>query len=296
MHLAAIDIGSNAIRLLIKDTENPGFPVTIDHIYNNEYYERVPLKSGIDTFRYGGIQPHTEAILTEAMCRFKQLMNQYDVHLYRACATSAYRDAKNGSEVINRVNKTSGVEIEIIPGEEEARITRLSYIPPTLYKDDTFLFVDVGGGSTEISLLHENQTIYSHSFQIGSMRYVCGNQLKKEETLLDNKIAEIHHDNPSLHYIGVGGCVKFMKNYINGKHNSNTVKVAQMNEIYNQLKKLTPNQISRHYKLPLERADILTPASSIFLRIAHGIHAEEIIVPSIGVRNGIITELYNSAT
>ena len=294
MYLAAIDIGSNAIRLLIKNTDSPDFPATLDLIYEDEYYERVPLKSGIDTFKYGDIQPQTEVILTETMCRFAQEMTRHNVHSYRACATSAYRDAKNGLKVVDRVNKACGLNIEIITGEEEARITRLSYTPPTRYKDDTFLFVDVGGGSTEVSLLHKSQTIYSHSFQIGSMRYVCGNQSKGEENMLDNKIAEIYNNSHSLHYIGVGGCVKFMKNYLNGKHNSDAIKVTQMNELYNQLRKLTPEQISRQYHLPLERADILTPASSIFMRIAHTIHAEEIIVPSIGVRNGIITELYNA--
>ena len=292
MKLAAIDIGSNAIRLLVKDTESDAFLSDLDSLHAGDYYERVPLKSGIDVFAHGAIQPKTEITLTAAICRFASIMQHYQVTAYRACATSAYRDAANGQEVIDRVNKASGLNVEIIPGDEEARITRLSYCPPAEWEDDTFLFADVGGGSTEIALMRQGKVLYSHSFQIGSMRYVCGNQSPEQEQALDQKIAEIYHDHPTLHYLGVGGCVKFMNKYLNGGR-GNTVLVSEMRTVYKDLQSLSVDQIVENYGLPHERADILTPASSIFLHIAEGLHSDTIMVPSIGVRNGIITELYH---
>lgn len=298
MKIAAIDIGSNALRLLIKDTVTPDFLETIDEVGKGEYYERVPLKSGIDVFGSGMILPKTEITLTAALCRFSSIMRAFGVVAYRACATSAYRDASNGDEVISRVNKESGLNVEIISGEEEARITRFSYIPPTCFKGDTFVFADVGGGSTEISVLRENRLCYSHSFQLGSMRYVCGNSTNEQEIMLDSVVREIASSYERIHYIGVGGCVKFMSHYLNARKGVKSlvaplvIKVSEMKEVYSVLCTLTPIEISKQYDLPLERADILTPASSIFLRIADALKTDEIIVPAIGVRNGIIAELY----
>lgn len=295
MFIAAIDIGSNAVRLLIKNTDHPNFIRDIDTIHPDEYYQRIPLKSGIDVFSNGLLSTKTEMLLSYAMCCFSVKLKEYGVEAYRACATSAYRDAQNTPEVLMRVHKASGINIEVISGKEEARLTRRSFVPPEDIKGDLFLFADVGGGSTEISVTKNNEVIYARSFNVGSMRYVCNNQLAAEEDNLDKDIETISHLYPGIHYVGVGGCVKFMKSYLNGKKSNDPIQVAKMKELYKELKQLTPKQISRKYDIPLERADILTPASSIFLRIAHKVNASQIIVPSIGVRDGIITELYQKA-
>lgn len=298
MKIAAIDIGSNALRLLIKDTDTPNFLETLDVINKGEYYERIPLKSGMDVFGAGMILPKSEITLKAALCRFSSIMRAYGVVAYRACATSAYRDAANGEEVVARANRESGLNVEIISGEEEARITRFSYIPPHCFNGDTFVFADVGGGSTEISVLRDNKLIYSHSFQLGSMRYVCGNSTIEQEALLDTAVRKIACKHERIHCIGVGGCVKFMSQYLNARKGLKSlvaplvIKVSEMKEVYSVLCTLTPIEISKQYGLPLERADILTPASSIFLRIADSLKTDEIIVPAIGVRNGIIAELY----
>lgn len=309
MKIAAIDIGSNALRLLIKDTAQPDFLRILDSIGAHDHYERVPLKSGMDVFAKGEILPPTKVKLTLALQHFAQIMHAHGVLHYRAVATSAYRDAKNGKEVISAAGKASGLNVEIISGDEEARLTHLSFIPPKQWAKDYFMFVDVGGGSTEISLVHEGKLLFGHSFKVGSMRYLCGKQDEAEVKALDAKVADIFRQHAPLHYIATGGCVKFMNNYLNqgtpaaaagadfrnSKDNGGLVAVSRMQAVYETLKTKTVSQIVADYNLPAERADILTPAASIFLRIAKGLEAEEIIVPAIGVRNGILAELYLKA-
>lgn len=308
MKIAAIDIGSNALRLCIKQTDYGALMTSTDEVHSDEYYERVPLKSGMDVFAHGRILPPTKIKLALALQHFAKIMDHYGVETYRAVATSAYRDAKNGQAVIDDVSEVSGLHVEIISGEEEAYLTRLSFIPTEEQKDDFFLFADVGGGSTELSLLHQGQLIYSHSFKVGSMRYRCNTQDPAEEQALDNKVAEIHRHYAPINYIGVGGCVKFMSKYMakvkkqesraksqlpNFKSQISNISVSDFEQIYADLQTKTVSEIVSNYRLPEERADILTPASSIFLRIAHGIEADTILVPAIGVRNGILAELYS---
>ena len=303
MKIAAIDIGSNALRLVIKDTECGDFLANLDSVRDGDYYERVPLKSGMDVFACNNILPPTKIRLALSLKHFAEKMHDCGVSHYRAVATSAYRDAENGQEVISAANEMSGLRTEIISGEEEARLTRLSFITPRQMKDDYFLFADVGGGSTELSLLHKGQLLYGHSFQVGSMRYRCDNQDPAEEHALDKKVGEIHRDYAPIRYIGIGGCVKFMSKYLNREKRNkgdgamgNIINVCDMEHIYADLQTKTVAQIVTAYGLPEERADILTPASSIFLRIAHGLDAQTIAVPAIGVKNGILAELYNEKT
>lgn len=320
MMLAAIDIGSNAVRLLIKDTEagqstgndlanqinQPDFLNNLDDIGHTDYYERQPLKSGMDVFDGGTIKPATALKLTAIIARFGAKMKEMGVSHYRACATSAYRDATNGRDVIRQISEATGVEIEVISGDEEARLTRMSLILPPRWAKDIAVISDVGGGSTELSVLLNGGTLFSHSFKIGSMRYLCHRQDPLEERLIDAECAKIRQEYGAIHYFGVGGCIKFMCSYINGTTKresqpasqqkpvapSRTVEVSRMEEIYADLKTRSVESIVSHYHLPRERAEILTPACSIYLRIAHSLGAGTIIVPSIGVRNGIITQLF----
>lgn len=294
MKLAAIDIGSNAVRLLIRRVNDGFAEQSPDTLFITEHQERVALKSGTDTFAYGEIQPKTEIFLTAAICRFARIMEAHGVDRYRGCATSAYRDARNGREVIERVNRVSGLNIEVISGQEEALITCCAYIAPREWTDDHLLFVDVGGGSTEVTLKQYDTVLYSHSFRVGSMRYVCGNQPADQIALLDHVVAGLHEKYGRVHFVGVGGCVKFMRDWLNGRKQSDTFQVSDMRALYEKLKSLTPDEISFLYNVSRERADILVPASSIFLRIADGFGSTEITAPVLGVREGIITELYQT--
>lgn len=302
MKIAAIDIGSNALRLIIKDSGQPDFMHSLESLRDGEYYERVPLKSGMDVFAAGNILPSTKIKLTLALHHFAAVMQQHGVEQYRAVATSAYRDAHNGQEVISMASRDCGLRVEIIPGEEEARLTRLSFTPQHGWEDDHFLFVDVGGGSTEVSVMRQGLLLYGHSFQVGSMRYLCGNQSPEQEQMLDSAVSDISRSYAPLHYIATGGCVKFMSKYLEKQNNSQvatdsgrTIIVSQMESVYADLQTKTVSQIVEHYNLPEERADILTPACSIFLRIARSLCAETITVPAIGVRNGILAELYQQS-
>lgn len=300
MKLAAIDIGSNAVRLLIKDTE--AWQSKTDN-----YYERQPLKSGMDVFEGGAITPATALRLTAIIAHFGKKMKEMDVSCYRACATSAYRDATNGREVARQITEATGVKIEVISGDEEARLTRSSLVLPQEWAEDTIVISDVGGGSTELSVMCGGEVLFSHSYRVGSMRYLCHQQHPQEERLLDEQCAAIRHSYNRIHYLGAGGCIKFMCSYIHehgdrqGRSTSEQspvvsmpmIAVRQMEEVYADLKTRSVDSIVSHYRLPRERADILTPACSIFLRIAHGLQSSVIGVPPIGVRDGIIASLYH---
>lgn len=294
MKLAAIDIGSNALRLLIKSGSAQHILSHLDTVLATDYFERIPLKSGNDTFTHGIITQPTELRLTLALHRFAQIMKAYGVEHYRACATSAYRDASNGHDVIHRANQSTGLNVEIISGEEEARLTRLSFVPPTSWSDATLAFADVGGGSTEISLLHHGQQLYAHSFRIGSMRKSAGQP--------DFSSLPLHHG-ADYKMLAIGGSIRFMCNYIN-KHEKNAscdlrneipqISLPQLEEQHALLTKMTATEISAHYNAPLERAEIITPAMGIFLSIARALNINTIYVPSIGVRTGIIADLITS--
>lgn len=338
MKIAAIDIGSNAVRLLIKDTQayqtafagqpqatkqtiQQSFLDSLDNIGPSDYYERQPLKSGMDVFESGKIQPATALRLTAIISRFAAKMKEMGVEHYRACATAAYRDAANGREVANQISIATGIKIEVISGDEEACLTRSSLVLPPQCAEQTAVISDVGGGSTELSVILNGNTLFSHSYRIGSMRYLCHQQDPQEENLIDQQCEQINRDHGRVHYFGVGGCVKFMCSYINGLNKvqsakeeetnaqsadaispvapleeefypGRTISVRQMEEIYADLKTRTVDSIIDYYHLPRERADILTPACSIYLRIAHCLKTDTIIVPSIGVRNGIVTQIY----
>lgn len=321
MILAAIDIGSNAVRLLIKDTRpyeatknnkaeaRAAFLNSLDHVGPADYYERQPLKSGMDVFDGGMIRQATALKLTAIIARFATKMKEMGVDHYRACATSAYRDATNGRDIARQITEATGVAIEVISGDEEARLTRMSLIIPPQWADHIAVISDVGGGSTELSVIQNGEVLFSHSYKLGSMRYLCHQQAPAEEQLIDAQCAKIRQTYNNIHYFGVGGCIKFMNTYINSlscnnapqasqtetepeDYSGRTVSVEHLEGIYADLKMRTVDSIVNHYHLPRERADILTPASSIYLRIAHALKINTIIVPSIGVRNGIITQLF----
>lgn len=291
MKFAAIDIGSNALRLLIKVGEAEHILQSLDTVCATDYFERIPLKSGNDTFTHGLITQSTEVRLTLALHRFAQIMQHYGVERYRACATSAYRDASNGHEVMERANKSTGLNVEIISGEEEARLTRLSFISPHSWANATLAFADVGGGSTEISLLHQGELQYAHSFRIGSMR-----KLKEQPDFSSLPLIK----GTQYKMLAVGGSIRFLYSYIH-KHKPDSltsdetnipqISLAQLEEQYALIAQMSAREISDYYNAPLERAEILKPAVSIFLSIVHTLGADTIYIPSIGVRTGIIADL-----
>ena len=292
MKIAAIDIGSNALRLIIKDSGQPDFMHSLESLRDGEYYERVPLKSGMDVFAAGNILPSTKIKLTLALHHFAAVMQQHGVEQYRAVATSAYRDAHNGQEVISMASRDCGLRVEIIPGEEEARLTRLSFTPQHGWEDDHFLFVDVGGGSTEVSFISNGERLYSHSFNVGTIRLL--NNKVKPNVLVEMKqtIGEVTKGYDNIVIIGSGGNINKLYRLANKREKTKEyLPVDVLRRLYERLNKMSVEERMQLFNLKPDRADVIVPAAEIFLHVASSAHVEKIMVPNIGLADGIINDL-----
>ena len=266
---AAIDIGSNAVRLLIKQLESDTRP-----LFNKALLLRVPLRLGFDVFAEGKISRKKEKDLIRLMKCYRQLMKIqlmkiYNVDDYRACATSAMRDAENGQSVIRTVFKETGIRIEIIDGQEEAKMIYSNHIETMRGRKGNFMFVDVGGGSTEINLLADGGLVCSRSYNIGTVRSLNGAVDESEWQRLRSDMADLAGDN-----------------------RRNRMNVEALQEIFDRLNALTVEQRIEEYGLKPDRADVIIPAGRIFLTIAGITGATWIYVPVIGLADGIIDWLY----
>lgn len=284
---AAIDIGSNAIRLLINTIyENPQ-SVT----FNKTSLVRVPIRLGQDVFTVGKISKKTINRLADAMTAYKLLMKIYNVDRYRAFATSAMREAENSSEVIKKVKEKSGVKIEIISGKEEAKVIFSSELRNYLESDNYYLYVDVGGGSTEISLLNKGSVLYSQSFPIGTVRLLDG---KVEESYMPKVIkpwVEKITQNKHIELIGSGGNI----NYIfkeSGKKEGKFLSYHYIHQQYELLKNLTYEERIEKFNMKPDRADVVVPALLIYNSIMRYAHATRIHIPKIGVADGMINLMF----
>lgn len=283
IYLAAIDIGSNAARLLIKSVEAGRFK---KHILL-----RVPLRLGFDVFSSGQISDKKADKLKRLMKVFSNLMKIYEVSSYRACATSAMRDAANGNEIIKKIEKSTEISIEIIDGQEEAKIIYNNHVDCQQDKRGSYMYVDVGGGSTEINLLSEGKLVFSKSYNIGTIRLLEGKVLPEACEQLASDVKRITKDLGVVNIIGSGGNINKLCRMDGGKENQN-LSIETLRSIYEKLKPLTPRQRREQYDLKKDRADVIVPAAEIFLAIAKNISAEYIYVPMVGLSDGIIDQLY----
>lgn len=285
-NLAAIDLGSNAIRLLIKD--NAGRKLQ---------FVRIPLRLGIDVFGEGRISKKRESQLIRSIKAFRQLMIIYNVVDYRACATSAMRDARNGRKILRHIAENLNVDIEIISGQEEARIICDNHIEQMLKNKDSeqmenFLYVDVGGGSTEISLLAGGQIQQSVSYDAGTLRMLAG---AVSEDLLQQMRCDLRQMTEGcqgLRIIGSGGNINKLYRIAPKKQvRKNVLPVSVLQKLYGQLSSLSVEERMQEFELRADRADVIVPAALLFLLVAEAVGATEIIVPTIGLADGIINEL-----
>ena len=258
---AAIDIGSNAVRLLIKKVsrnENTG-----EDKFSKVLLLRVPLRLGFDVFEQGEISPVKEERMRRLMKAYRHLMKIYEVESFRACATSAMRDAKNGKNIIKKIKKSTGINIEIIDGQEEAQMIYNNHLECKEDQNGNYMYVDVGGGSTEVNLMVDGKLVYSKSFNIGT-----------------------------INIIGSGGNINKLYRLIDKKDKKRKrIPITSLQQIYDKLKVLTPEARMDAFNLKPDRADVIVPASEIFLCIAEVIHADYIYVPEIGLSDGIIDNL-----
>ncbi len=287
---AAIDIGSNAIRLLIANViEQEGKPT----LFRKNALVRVPIRLGEDVFINGEISVNNQKRMMDAMQAFALLMNAHQVISYRACATSAMRDASNGYAFAKAIKEKTTINIEIIDGEEEAKIIAATDLSSFIKEDKTYIYVDVGGGSTEITIYHMGAMIASRSFKIGTVRLL--NELVTQEDWDQMKrwIAESCKNYDVVEIIGSGGNInKVFK--LSQRKAGKTLSYLFLSNLYKELMKMTYEERIINLALNPDRADVILPAIRIYLQAMKSSKAKQIAVPKIGLADGIIKSLYYS--
>lgn len=285
---AAIDIGSNAMRLLIANiVEQPGKETQ----FNKSALIRVPIRLGQDAFTVGEITDENIDRMIDAMKAFKLLMKVYKVERYMACATSAMREAYNGKEVTEIIKKKADIKIEIIDGKKEAAIIASSDLHHFIKTDATYLYVDVGGGSTEFSLFSEGKMIASKSFKNGTVRLLNNmvNEVVWQEIEKWIKAQTEPYENITL--IGSGGNInKIFK--LSGKAQDKPLSYIYLNSQYQYLNSLTYEQRIAELALNTDRADVIIPAMRIYLNAMKWSGARNIYVPKIGLSDGVVKAMY----
>ena len=286
----AIDIGSNAVRLLIKKVSRKE---STGEDKFSKILLRVPLRLGFDVFEKGEISPVKEERMRRLMKAYRHLMKIYEVESFRACATSAMRDAKNGKAIIKKIRKTTGIHIEIIDGQEEAQMIYNNHVECREDQNGNYMYVDVGGGSTEINLLIDGKLVYSKSFNIGTVRILTGGVTEAAWHQMRDEIGRVTKNHAEINIIGSGGNINKLYRLIEKKDKKRKrIPIASLQNMYDKLKVLTPEARMETFNLKPDRADVIVPASEIFLCIAEVIHANYIYVPEIGLSDGIIDNLY----
>lgn len=287
MKYAAIDIGTNAARLLIGEvTENNGLSYV-----KKISYTRVPLRLGFEVFTDGFISKEKTAQFIKTIRAYKLIADVYDVQDLRACATSAMREADNGLEVKKQIKKETGVDIEIIQGEEEANIIFSTFFLLAFDKASPFLVIDVGGGSTEVSVFEEGKRIAGKSFNIGTIRLLKD---KVSPTIWDeiNDWIDTSIDINMPHKVfATGGNINKMHKLLN-KRFMQPIKSREFQRLFKKLRKMSYQQRMDAYQLKPDRADVIVPACEIYSFILNKLDCKEIFVPKIGLSDGMIYEMY----
>jgi exopolyphosphatase/guanosine-5'-triphosphate,3'-diphosphate pyrophosphatase len=288
---AAIDIGSNAIRLLIS---NVIISEDRDPQFKKSSLVRVPIRLGADAFVSDGVISAANVTrMIHAMEAFKLLMNVHGVERYRACATSAMREASNGMEVKAQVLSQTGIKIDVISGKEEAAIISSTDLNELIEGDSSYLYVDVGGGSTEFTLFSKGKIINSKSFKMGTVRLLNNKKAVNKEIFsnVEKWIKKNTKDLKRISLIGSGGNInKLFK--MSGRAEGKPVSFIYLNAQYQFLKQMSFNDRVSKLSLNADRADVIIPATKIYLSAMKWSGSRKIYVPKIGLSDGIIKTLY----
>ena len=292
MILAAIDIGSNAARLLITE-------VSVYKDGNVDYTKlnllRVPLRLGFDVFNHGSISDIKKKKLIDTIKTYKLLMEVYEVQALKACATSAMRDAANGAEILAAIKRETGVDVQIISGQEEANVIYETHIAEKLAHDKSYMYVDVGGGSTEVTLFADNRIIFKESFNIGTIR------------LLHEKVTEEQWEHMKwflktnikgylpVEAIGSGGNINKIFS-ISKRKEGKPLPLDLLKDYHKELSYSTIEERKHLYNFRSDRADVIVPALQIYINVMRWAGAAEIYVPKIGLADGLVKILYKEMT
>lgn len=283
MRYAAIDIGSNAIRLLIADIIENGNEIS----FKKNTLVRVPLRLGDDAFLDKCISPKKEEDLLKTMVAFKNLIDVYKVEDYRACATSAMREASNGPEIVEHIKAKAGINLEIVEGQSEANIIYSSHIEQTLERKKNYLYIDVGGGSTELSVFCDGKVKASKSFPIGTVRMLDNADTDEAWADIKNWIKVNSKEYPGLIGIGTGGNInKLFK--MSAQKDGMPLSILKLKDLYNYLNSFSLKERITVLGLNQDRADVIIPACEIYLSVMKWAGVKQIYVPRVGMVDGII--------
>lgn len=289
MIFAAVDIGSNAMRLLFCRA----YDVNGKPHFSKEELIRLPIRLGEDVFTNGKISEKKAEKLITAMRGFKELIKVYEVDGYRAVATSAMRDASNSKEIIERIKKEAGIDVEIIDGKLEAQLVFSNHIEEILNPKHAYLYIDVGGGSTELTLYNNHKVIAAKSFNIGTVRMLLNKVNKDEWDIMKEWVKKSTFGIHPLHAIGSGGNInKIFK--MTKKENKN-LSYNKVKGIHDMLNSHTYEERMELFGLKPDRADVIVHAAKIYITIMKVADIEDIFVPQIGLSDGIVHDLYDRA-
>lgn len=289
MKIAAIDIGSNAARLLINDVQEVNGKATFTKLN----LLRIPLRLGMDVFNLGEIGPQRKEMFINSMKIFHQLMEIYHVEHYRACATSAMRDAKNGNQLIELAKKEANIDIEIISGDEEATLIYANHVEENLDKKSAYLYIDVGGGSTELTFYENGKMLYERSFNIGTIRLLQG--LVTDDMWFEMK-SEIKRNILSKNNvvaIGSGGNINKIFSLSKTK-DGKAMAASALKKYYKTMKEMSVLERMSFYQIREDRADVLVPALQIFNNVMEWADIHQIFVPKISVADGLVKNIFTN--
>lgn len=286
--IAAIDIGSNAVRMLICYI----IPSGKKYIFQKNSYLRLPIRLGEDSFKDGIISKSKIHKLSEAILSFKYIMNVHDVEYYQIYATSALRESKNSKEVILEIKKTTGLKINLISGLKEAKIISKGNSLEKLQFNRSFLYVDVGGGSTEYSILRRGEEKKSKSFKIGTVRLL--NNLVDDKLFIDIKywLGTYLDDQDKIKLFATGGNINKIQS-MTGSKIGKPISYLSLKDLYNNLTKYDYQERMVKFDLNPDRADVIIPALKIFITTMESVGSNKLFVPKVGLVDGMINEIFH---
>lgn len=289
MRLAAIDIGSNAARLLISEVmiRNDGEPQFL-----KLNLVRVPLRLGFDVFETGRISPEKTEMILQTIKAYKHLLRAYDVNHVKACATSAMRDASNANEIIRKVRTETDIDIEVISGDLEAGLIYENHIADTMNANESYLYIDVGGGSTELTFFSDGKLNYKKSFNIGTIRLLKNMVTDAQWDDMKNEVKARAKQLKHITAIGSGGNINKVFS-LSKRKEGKPLHIDTLRDYHKELSNFTLEERMQVYRLREDRADVIVPALSIYINVMRWADCQEIYVPKIGLADGLIHHLYH---
>lgn len=292
MRLAAIDIGSNAARLLITDvvTDSSG-----EVKFNKLNLVRVPLRLGFDVFAQGSISKEKTGMILQTMKAYHHLMKAYGVEHYKACATSAMRDAVNAKDVLRKIKMETAIDIEVISGSDEAAYIYENHTAEHMDSTGSYLYIDVGGGSTEVTFYSKGKLAFKQSFNIGTIRLLKNMIEDSDWESIKNFLKKNIKNNNNITAIGSGGNINKIFS-LSKRKEGKPLSIDTLRDFYHEFSNCTLEERMERYKLREDRADVIVPALQIYIAVMRYANADEIYVPKIGLADGLVQHLYAELT